>query len=337
MHVRFLSTKWRPVAGALVACLILAAPAWGQQRPSTSSAKDQPKNTEPVVRTYGAEGGFRTEVTSRTMGTLNEEDRRQASLLMIQVFKHIDKASNEIDADSTKDAVKDVKISREAIKAVRTMLPKTTIRTKTLAPDGKTIFEDEDELQESRVPLYEGMLHAETLAPILAARRDAMEIAGYHVVESETITTETIADLDPIEAQLARAAKALDDNKPEVASKALALALIRGVDVRFSKEDSELAAARDAIWLARRALEENNATQAVVNLADARRRLKVYRELLSQDQRQEVDQMIREVEQLEGQLRQETTRPIGRGERARQGSTVTHWWDQVNSWFRRHF
>ena len=45
------------------------------------------------------------------------------------------------------------------------------------------------------------------------------------------------------------------------------MALVRGIEFRFSKEDSALAAARDAIWLARRSLEENNATQALVNLA----------------------------------------------------------------------
>ena len=141
------------------------------------------------------------------------------------------------------------------------------------------------------------------------------------MVESETIATEAIADLDPIERQLDRAAKALEDNKPEDAAKALAMALVRGIDFRFSKEDSQLASARDAIWLARRSLEENNAAQALVNLAVARQRLRVYREVLSQDQRQEVDQMLREVDQLEAQLRQEGTRPASRAERARQGST----------------
>ena len=39
------------------------------------------KDGEPVVRTFGSEGDFRTEVTSQTKGKLTEEDRRQASLL----------------------------------------------------------------------------------------------------------------------------------------------------------------------------------------------------------------------------------------------------------------
>jgi alpha-glucuronidase len=65
--------------------------------------------------------------------------------------------------------------------------------------------------------------------------------------------------------------------------------------------------------------------------------LQAYRILLSQDQRQEVDQMLREVEELEGQLRQEGTRTVAGSERSRQSSTAGHWWDRVNSWFRRHF
>ncbi|MBV8228858.1 MAG: YfdX family protein, partial [Planctomycetaceae bacterium] len=305
--------------------------AWGQQRSSTSAAKDQSKDAQPVVRTFGAEGGYRTEVSSQTKGKLSEEDRRQASLLMAQVFQHIDKARHEIDADDTKEALEEVNKGREAIKAIRAMLPRTTVRTRATAPDGKVIYEDDREVQESRIPLFEGMLHTQTFAPILAARRHALEIAGVHVVEAETIATEAIADLDQVEGQLGRAAKALEANKAEDAAKALAQAQVRGVEFRYSKEDTPLALARDAIWLARRSLEENNAAQALVNLEVARLRLRVYRELLSQDQRREVDQMLREVDQLEGQLRQEGTQPISRAERARQGHTVTQWWDRVNS------
>src|SRR5512135_256935 len=278
----YLWSRWRPVAADLVALVILAGPALGQQRSSTSAAKDKSKDAQPVVRTFGAEGDYRTEVSSQTKGKLSEEDRRQASLLMAQVFQHIDKA-------------------REAIKAIRAMLPRTTVHTRTTAPDGKVIYEDDREVQESRIPLFEGMLHTQTFAPILAARRHALEVAGVNMVESESVATEAIADLDQIEGQLGRAAKALEAKKAEDAAKALAQALVRGVEFRYNKEDTPLASARDAIWLARRSLEENNAAQALVNLEVARQQLRVYRELLSQDQRQEVDQMLREVEQLEGQ------------------------------------
>ena len=301
-----------------------------------SSAENHSKDAGPVVRTFGSQGGYRTEVTSNPLRNLGEEDQRQVSMLVARVLEHIEKARAAVDAEESKEALKDVNKGLEAIKTIRAMLPKGTVRTRTMAPDGKVIYEDEEEVQATRIPLYEGMLHTQTLAPILAARRNALEFAGVHVVQSETIATEVMADLDRIEGQLNRAAKALENNKTADAAKALALALIRGIDIRYSKDDTPLTAARDAIWLARRSLEENNAAQALANLAIARQRLMVYREVLPQDQRQEVDQMLQEVEQLEGQLRQEGTQTVSSADRTRQGNTVTHWWNRINSWFRRH-
>jgi YfdX protein len=338
MSGRDLRTGRRFVEVSLVSFLIAAGPAWAQQPTSTSSTAGRSNDAKPVVRTFGTGGGFRTEVTSRTIGSLSEEDRRQASILIARVFEHIGKARDALDADDTERALREVTKAREAVKAIRAMMPRATVHTRTTAPDGKVIYEDDEEVQARRIPLYEGMLHAQTLAPILASRRNAMEVAGVQVVESERIATEVIADIDPIESQLERAAKALEHKKPEDAAKALAMALIRGLDLRFSKEDSELASARDEIWLARRSLEENNPTQALANLAAARQRLRIYREILPQDQRQEVDQMLQEIDQLEAQLRQEGTgTTVTREERARQGRQVTHWWDRINSWFKRHF
>jgi len=315
--------------------LTLLGPTFGQQAPTTSAEHDSKAN--PVVRTFGAEGGYRTEVKSETHGTLSQDDRRQASLLAAQVFQHVDEARKATVSDDLERALKEVDKGREAIKAIRALLPKTTVRTTTTAPGGKAIYEDEREVQEDRIPLYEGMVHARTLAPILAARRDTAQIAGVRVVESEAISTAVTADLDVVEAQLSRAAKALKDKKPDEATTALLLAQVRGVDIRYNKEDTPLAEARDAIWLAKRALEENNAAQARANLSIARGRLEVYRQIVPEDRRQDVTQMLSQVNQMEAQLRKEANRPADRAERTRQGNAVTQWWDEVNRWFKRHF
>jgi len=320
---------------AVGAVLTLLGPAYGQQAPSTSAEHDSKAN--PVVRTFGAEGGYRTEVRSETHGALSQDDSRQVSLLAAQVFQHVDEARKAADADDLDRARKEVDKGREAIKAIHILLPKTTVRTTTTAPDGKVIYEDEREVQEDRVPLYEGMVHARTLAPILAARRDTAQIAGVRVVESEAISTAVTADLNMVEAQLSKAAKALNDKKADEAAAALLLAQVRGVEIRYNKEDTPLAEARDAIWLAKRALEENNAAQARANLSIARGRLEVYRQILPENRRQDVTQMLSQVNQLEAQLRKEANQPADRAERNRQGNVVTHWWDEVNEWFKRHF
>ena len=194
MRGSVVSPTWKSLLIALVAVLFLAGPGRAQQAPATSAEHES--KAGPVVRTFGAEGGYRTEVRSETKGTLGQDDRRQVSLLAAQVFQHVDEARRALDADDAKQARKEVDKGREAIKAVRALLPTTTVHTRTTAPDGKVIYEDEREVQEDRVPLFEGMLHARTLAPIQEAQRDASRVAGVRVVESETISTEVTADLD---------------------------------------------------------------------------------------------------------------------------------------------
>jgi hypothetical protein len=324
---------------SLAVALLLAGPAWGQQ--AGSAAQDAKGG--PVVRTFGTKGGYRTEVTSETKGALSEEDRRQVAVLTAQVFQHVDEARQAIDADDVPQARREVDQGQRALKAIRALLPRTSVRTRTEAPDGQVIYEDRREVQEDRVPLFEGMLHAQTLAPIVEARRDASaaeaaEVKGLRLVGSESIRTEAVADLGVVEGQLRRAAKALEEHKPAEAAQALAMAQVRGVDFRYSQEDSPLAEARDAIWLARRSLEENNVTQARSNLGAARQRLRIYREIAPKERQADVDRMLKEADELEGHLHKETTQnPASQADRARQGSTVTRWWEQINGWFKKHF
>src|SRR3954451_23441856 len=211
MRDRVLRPAWKPAIVAVVALLFLAGTARAQQAPTTSAEHES--KAGPVVRTFGAEGGYRTEVKSESKGTLNQEDRRQVSLLAAQLFQHVDEARRALDADDAKQARGEVEKGREAIRAVRALLPRTTVHTRTTAPDGKVVYEDEREVQEERVPLFEGMVHARTFAPILAARRDATQVTGVRVVESEAISTEVMADLDYVDAQLGKASRALSDKK----------------------------------------------------------------------------------------------------------------------------
>jgi hypothetical protein len=335
MRTRVLRTRWKSVLAALTFVLLFAGPARAQQAPATSAEHES--KTGPVVRTFGTEKGYRTEVRSETRGTLSPDDRRQVSLLGAQVFQHIDEARQAVDSDDTQLARKELDKGCHALEVIRALLPRTAVHTRTTAPDGKVIYEDEREVQDDQIPLFEGMLHAQTLAPIVAAKRDATEVSGVRVVGSESIATEALADLDLVESQLKKAAKALEQGKADDASRALATAQVRGAEFRYRKEDSPLAEARDAIWLARRSLEESNAVQAQVNLTMARQRLRIYREVAPQERRQDVDQMLREVEQLEAQLHQETAQqPASRSERERQGNAVTRWWEQINGWFKKH-
>ena len=202
--------------------------------------------------------------------------------------------------------------SREAIKAIHAMLPKTMVHTKTTAPDGKVVYEDDREVQESSIPLFEGLLHTETLAPILAARRNALDVAGVHVVDSETIVTEAIADLNVIEGQLTRAAKALGENKAGCRRRPRWPRPLSGVSISVSTRKTRRSWSpathfgwRGGLW------KRTTFAQAIVNLVSANGGLRIYREVASQNERQDVDSMLREVQELENQLRSEGTQAAG--------------------------
>jgi len=325
---------WKSWLIALAAVpLVVAGQARAQQAPETSAEHEAKPG--PVVRTFGAKGGYHTEVRSETKGVLSPDDRRQVSLLAAQVFQHVAEARQALDAEDAKQARKEIDQGRQAIKAARALLPRTSIHTRTTDPQGKVIYEDEREVQDDRVALFEGMLQARTLAPIQEAKCDVTRVAGVRVVESEAISTEVTADLDTVDAYLGRASRALDDKKTDEASRALIMAQVRGVDFHYAKEDTPLAEARDAIWLAKRALEENNSTQAQTNLGIARQQLEIYRQVIPENRRQDVSQLMAEVNRLDTQLRQETNQSASHADRARQGNVVTRWWDQVNGWFKK--
>ena len=130
----------------------------------------------------------------------------------------------------------------------------------------KTIREVQDTYipQSRRVVIF----FTVTSVPILAARGNALDVAGVRVVDAETIVTEAIADLNIIESQLTKAAKALGENKGDVAASGACPGL--GPGRRFPIQQGgtlRSVAARDVLWLPRRSLEENNAAQAIVNLS----------------------------------------------------------------------
>ena len=315
----------RLVAASLVAVTVIAGPTRGQQGSSASSTQHPSKGTDPVVRTFGAEGGFRTEVTSRTRGSLSEEDRRQISLLMAQVFEHIVEARDAVDADDTKQALEEVNKARAGDQG-----------------DPRHAAQDDCPHQDHR-PRRQGGLRGRARGPGVRASRSTRGCCiPRHWPRSwrpgatrwrspvsrwssrRRIATEAIADLDPIERQLTRAAKALEDNKTQDAAKALALALIRGIDFRFRQGGlaAGLGPRRDLAGAAVAGREQRRTGPGQPGSSPGSGCGSTAR-WSPQDQRQEVDQMLQEVDQLEAQLRQEATQPATRAERTRQGGRLS--------------
>ena len=94
-----------------------ASPAPSDRRGGNRGPRHRPPGTRskdagPIVRTFGSEGGYRTEVTSQSLRTLSEEDRRQVSLLMAQVFSTSKRRVARSTPNDTREALKEVNKGR---------------------------------------------------------------------------------------------------------------------------------------------------------------------------------------------------------------------------------
>ena len=257
------------------------APAWApagllRRRPPRTSPRTPSPSSGPSARGRLPHRGDEHDRRQADRG-----GREQASLLDGPGLRaHRQGAATAIDADDTKAALKEVNKGREAIRAIRAMLPRTTVHTRTTAPDGKVIYEDESEVQDEPHPALRGDAARPDAGPDPGGprerdggRRRPRGRGGddRHARSSPTSTRSRASWRGR-----PRPSRTTSRRTPP---RSLAMALVRGIEVRLSKEDTELASARDAIWLARRSLEENNPAQALVNLAVARQRLRVYREV----------------------------------------------------------
>ena len=185
-----------------------------------------------------------------------------------------------------KRAHREVDKGREAIKAVLRLLPEDDRPHADHRPRRQGDLRGSSaRSRRSAVPLYEGMLHARTLAPIRGGPARRERVAGVRVVESEAISTEVIADLGYVEAELNKAAKALEAGKAEGRRRGPPPG--PGPGGRLPLSPGRQAAGRGPRCdLAGQApCEESNAVQAGANLAIARQRLEIYRQVLPEDRR----------------------------------------------------
>ena len=195
------------------------------------------------------------------------------------------------------------------------------------------------EVQESVAsPCSRGCCTPRPLAPILAARRNALEVAGVQVVESERIATEVDrrhqSDREPVGRGQPRPSRTRSRRSPPRRWRWPWSGASISVSARKTRRWRRPAT---RLWLARRSLEENNAAQA---------------------HRQPRSRPAAVADLPRGPLAGRAAgggpdAPRGRGtggpappggnaarhsrQRAHQGSIMTQWWDRVNGWFRGAF
>jgi hypothetical protein len=305
-------------------CGLLACTS-GVHAAELQSANGQAADEREITGRTTSSSGITTEVKTETAGELSQEDLRQASLLGAHLMMTIEDARVALDAAEEAQAKDAMRQGLKLVEILRTILPETTQTTRVKDKDGKLLFEDSRQIEADRIPLYAALTKVNFLEPVVEAKKEAADVAGMKLADTEFLQTTVTLDLSFVERRINDALRAQD---LEQADSALARAQSEGLDFSLRREDQPLAEVRDALWYAQRAAATGNYVSARANLGTARQRLTIYRDLMAVDQQAKVVELAGQIEKLEEEI--EETAPDTREDVV---ARIKGMFDQVASWF----
>jgi len=321
-----MSARWTIRALAMAACAgiltaaLCAAAADAQAEKKAATANGA---STPTSIATGSGKQYKTTVDRKTEGELTAEDFRQASLLTARVVLHLNKAGVYLADDKKDQSRQELEKGLALVEVIHRLLPTTTVTTVVRDKDGKEVYRHVDQMQDDKIPLFEGLIAVNTMEPITDAKQGEAAVHGVKLTDAELLHTSVLVNLAYIESKLNHAMKLLKD-KPEDALAQVTMAQSRGLEFMVNKQDDPLVKAQMALQVAERMSEEGREQAAKANLQLARNFLELYRGVLPAGKSEHVEKLQGEITKLEGE--------IGRKGAA---ATIRGFWDRVASWFVR--
>jgi hypothetical protein len=260
---------------------------------------------------------------------LTPTEAESLSLAAGKLLNHTDKARLELKAHQIEQAKQDVEKALVLATIVKEGVPAFNVKTEIAAGDKKYV--DETKVKAWLVPLHEELNAVKVLEPIRAAKKDANDArnkaakdAGKPQPEQLEIRS-SLALLDDHLALigLEKAQKALNENKPEDADKALSALQADGVVFNYVVAEVPLNKIQANLMNARASVKENHMTEAKSALAAASTSLGDYAKTASTAHKVAAEKMQGEIKQLSASLNANLTKSQ---------DTIDKWWHQVTGW-----
>lgn len=286
---------------------------------AADAAKAEEGRDESTIRT-GSGKVYQTTVRRDTKGELNSRDLHQVSLLTSRIVGHLNESVRCLLDDNADAAKPEIEKGRQLVRIVRDLLPVTTVTTTVEDAKGKEVYRDVAEVQDDRIPLYQGAIEVNVVEPVVEAQEEEATLKGLRLADAGLVRTSVLVDLSYIERKLNRAGELLGE--PEDALRQLGLAQKRGIEVEVDEEDHPLVAVQSALRLAERMVEEGKQDAAKSNLQLAQIHLETYKALLSKDAGEKVKELQDDITQLLGTLEEKGA-----------AGKVREFWERAVSWF----
>ena len=294
-------TSDRSILLACVTALIVSLLAINSPAADVTAQPRKAKAATPTTITTGSGDKFKTTVEQKPGGELSAEDFRQVSLLASRIVLHLNDAVESLNDEQKDDARAALEKGIGLADVVRQLLPRTEVTTVVRDSKGTEIYRHVDQVQDDRIPLFEGLVAVKVVEAIADAKQDAAAVKGVRLADADLIHTSVLIDLNYVEEKLKRAKDALPD-KPKDAIAQLALAQSNGIAFSVNKQDDPLVAAQMALQLAEQMVKQNRPEAAKANLQQAKNYLVVYRGLIGESESDDVRKLEADISKLQANI-----------------------------------
>ncbi|MBN2143447.1 MAG: YfdX family protein [Candidatus Aureabacteria bacterium] len=266
---------------------------------------------------------YKTEVKRVTRGEISKDDLHQASLLTSRVMAHVEKSVNMMADNNIESAKQNIEKAQALIGIVREILPVTEVTTFVTDKNGKTVYENQERIQDDVIQIYSQMIELEVVEPIIEAKQDEAALKGLRLRDANVIYSSILVDLKYIERKLASAVRKID--KSEEALRELMLARTKGIDLKINEKDNPLIDVQKALKLAERMVEENKPEAAKYNLNIANIQLETYKNIIGEAEGRKARELQEEIERIKSKLESKDA-----------ARTIRELWQRTVSWFRQY-
>jgi hypothetical protein len=272
----------------------------------------------------------------RSGPALTDAEQQAVSFSAGRILKHVEQAKQALAKQDKPMALAQIEKGLSLATIIERTIP--PVQVKATIKAGTLHYQDDDQVKELVVPIYQELDTVSLIEPVVAAKKEAASKdrtpahktpAREQVEEIGENYTSITLNVEEAKTHLENAKVALGKGKIDAAAKHLST-IQEGVTLLYAVESGPLAYAREDLILAQMYLDENRPTQAERALKDAAESLNQYEKAGGKHQA-EARTLRDEMAALSKELEQEKQGPMEKVKEKLMG-----WWHRVRSWEARH-
>ncbi|MHB8481453.1 MAG: YfdX family protein [Nitrospiria bacterium] len=277
-----------------------------------------------------ADPAISSEFQSTPNRKLTDDEQRALYLAGDRLLMHIDRARRAIQGKNREEASDNINKGLTLVQVIENSEPEYTV--KTTIKSGNIVYQDENRVKPTWLPIYSELDEISMDAPIIAAKKESEKQAKVTknpelTVDETLIKTKVKLDVSLAKNYLKIADEALKNGKPDDADKVLALIERDGVLFSIDERDRPLLQARENLMEAKTLFAEGKIQDTKVALQSASDAIAEYQAHAQGSRSGQAGALRNEINTLGQEIHQDNK------DRQSVLKKITGLWDKLIHWF----